>query len=417
MSEHRIIAFVMAGGQGSRLYPLTAPRSKPAVPFGTRYRIVDFVLSNLINSKIFTVYLLVQYRSQSLIEHVRKAWQISHILPEQFVTVVPPQMRSGTEWFQGTADAVYQNLPLIEEHQPDLVVVFGADHIYRMDVRQMVDFHCERNADVTVSALPVPIDQASSFGIIAADTEGRVQGFQEKPVRPAAMPNDPARSYASMGNYLFSTAVLIEALQEARASKETDFGQHVLPRLLKDKRLFAYDFATNAIPGIRSYEEKAYWRDVGTIDAYFDAHRDVLGRQPGLEVFNPQWPIYSSNYQGPVAKIIRGDIENSLLGAASIVDGGRVINSIVRRESVIEPGAEVEDCIIMDYVHIGSGARLRRAIVDRHNVIEASTRIGYDLDADRDRYHVTESDIVVVPRGRATYYARDTRVAGPGYEE
>jgi glucose-1-phosphate adenylyltransferase len=417
MDENRIIAFVMAGGQGSRLHPLTAPRSKPAVPFGARYRIVDFVLSNLINSKIFTVYLLVQYKSQSLIEHVRKAWQISHILPEQFVTVVPPQMHAGPEWFQGTADAVYQNLRLIEDHQPDLVAVFGADHIYRMDVRQMVHFHLERNADASIAALPVPREIASSFGVIAADAGGRIREFQEKPERPAAMPNDPSRSYASMGNYLFNAGVLLEALHEAHSHKETDFGQHVLPRLLGNRRLFAYDFSTNLIPGMNPYEESAYWRDVGTIDAYFDAHRDVLGRKPNFDVFNPYWPIYSSNYQGPVAKIIDGDIENSLLGAASVVDGARISNSILRRESVIEPDAELEDCIIMDYVRVRSGARLRRVIVDRHNIIAPGAQIGHDADADRNSYHVSRSGIVVIPRGRIADYARGNRAAGPAYKE
>lgn len=417
MEEKRIIAFVMAGGQGSRLHPLTAPRSKPAVPFGARYRIVDFVLSNLINSKIFTVYLLVQYKSQSLIEHVRKAWQISHILPEQFVTVVPPQMHAGPEWFQGTADAVYQNLRLIEDHQADLVAVFGADHIYRMDVRQMVQFHLERNADISVAALPVPVEQASSFGVIAADADGRVRGFQEKPQRPAAMPNDPARSYASMGNYLFDAGVLLDALHEAHSRKETDFGQHVLPRLLGSRRLFAYDFSTNRVPGLNPYEEPAYWRDVGSIDAYYAAHADVLGRRPAFDVFNPQWPIFSSNYQGPVARIIDGEIRNSLVGAASIVDGARIRNSILRRESVIEPDVEIEDCIIMDYVRIRRGSRLRRVIVDRHNIIGPGASIGHDRGADAAAYHVSAAGVVVIPRGRITDYARGNRAAGPAYEE
>jgi glucose-1-phosphate adenylyltransferase len=286
----------MAGGQGSRLQPLTAARSKPSVPFGSRYRIVDFVLSNLINSQIRTIYLLVQYKSQSLIEHVRKAWTISPLLQDQFVTVVPPQMRVGESWFQGTADAVNQNINLLEEHGPDFVVVFGADHIYRMDVSQMVDFHKERDADVSIAALPVPLDEAKSFGVIAADAEGRIQGFQEKPAKPQPMPDDPSSAHASMGNYVFSTKVLIDALQEAQRAGETDFGNHVLPRLLAaGQRLFAYDFANNVIPGIKPYERRVYWRDVGGIDAYFNAHKDVLGAEPVFDAFNPDWPIYSSN--------------------------------------------------------------------------------------------------------------------------
>ena len=311
MKPDRIIAFVMAGGQGSRLQPLTTARSKPSVPFGARYRIVDFVLSNLVNSSINTIYLLVQYKSQSLIEHVRKSWTISPLLQQQFVTVVPPQMRVSENWFQGTADAVHQNINLIEEQAPDLVAVFGADHIYRMDIQQMVDFHKANQADVSIAALPVPLRDARGFGVIATGPDGRIQAFQEKPANPAAMPGDPNHAFASMGNYIFKTDVLIEALEEARRNGETDFGGHVLPRLLRSHRLFAYDFATNVIPGIKPYEQQVYWRDVGNIDAYFDAHKDVLGAEPVFDMFNPQWPIYSSGYQGPVARVLGGELRNS----------------------------------------------------------------------------------------------------------
>lgn len=414
----KVIAFVLAGGQGSRLYPLTSERCKPAVPFGARYRIIDFALSNLINSGVRAVYLLVQYKAQSLIEHVRKAWQISPLLPDQFVTVVPPQMDGQSQVFRGTSDAVYQSLRLIKLYRPDLVVVFGADHIYRMDVSQMILYHREHNADVTVSALPVPLAQASNFGVIAADTDGRIQEFQEKPAQPRPMPNDPTRAYASMGNYIFDARVLVQALMEAHEAGETDFGAHVLPRLLGTHRLFAYDFTTNDVPGLRPYEERGYWRDVGTIDAYFDCHKDVMGEDPRFDAFNPQWPIYSSNYQGPVARILGGDIDNSLFGAASMVcRGARVHNSIIRREAVVEKGAELEDCIIMDYARIGAGSKLRRVIVDRHNHIEPGTVIGYDADEDRKRYHVTPGGVVVIPRGDVCYYARNTRGQGPGYME
>lgn len=414
----KVVAFVMAGGQGSRLYPLTAERSKPAVPFGARYRIIDCVLSNLINSDIRAIYLLVQYKAQSLIEHVRKAWEISPLLPDQFVTVVPPQMDEHSRAFHGTADAVYQSLRLIKLHRPDLVAVFGADHIYRMDVRQMIWFHREHFADVTISALPVPLAEASSFGVIAADSDGRIQEFQEKPAQPRPMPGDPTRAYASMGNYVFDARVLVQALVEARELGETDFGAHVLPRLLRTRRLYAYDFTKNEIRGLKPYEERGYWRDVGTIDAYFDCHKDVLGDDPRFDAFNPQWPIYSSNYQGPVARILGGEIDNSLFGAASIVcRGTRVFNSILRRETVVETGAELEDCIVMDYARIGAGAKLRRVIVDRHNHIEPGAVIGYDAEADRRRYHVTPGGVVVIPRGDVCYFARDSRGQGPGYAE
>ncbi len=414
MPTKRIIAFVMAGGQGSRLQPLTSARSKPSVPFGSRYRIVDFVLSNLVNSQIQTIYLLVQYKSQSLIEHVRKAWTISPLLQQQFVTVVPPQMIAD-RWFQGTADAVHQNLALIEEHRPDLVAVFGADHIYRMDISQMVDFHQERRADVTIAALPVPLKDAQGFGVIAAGADGRIEAFEEKPARPTPMPGDPASAFASMGNYIFDAKVLVDALEEAQRLGETDFGGHVLPRLLRTHRLFAYDFANNVVPGINDYEQRVYWRDVGTIDAYFDAHKDVLGAEPTFDMFNPQWPIYSSGYQGPVAKVLGGELRNSLLGAATVVhEGARLRNSIIRREAVIEEDVELDECIIMDYVRIGRGARLRRVIVDRHNVIEAGDVIGYDPEADAKRFTVTEGGITVIPGGRVSFFARATSAEGRG---
>jgi glucose-1-phosphate adenylyltransferase len=419
MSADRIIAFVMAGGQGSRLQPLTSARSKPSVPFGSRYRIVDFVLSNLINSQIRTIYLLVQYKSQSLIEHVRKAWTISPLLQDQFVTVVPPQMRTGSNWFQGTADAVNQNINLLEEHAPDLVVVFGADHIYRMDIRQMIDFHKEREADATIAALPVPLEEAKSFGVIVADEDGRISGFQEKPVNPSPMPGDPNSAFASMGNYVFDTKVLLNALYDSQQAGETDFGQHVLPRLLAGgKRLFSYDFATNEIPNIKPYEARVYWRDVGGIDAYFNAHKDVLGAEPVFDAFNPEWPIYSSNYQGPVARVLGGQVTNSLLGAATVIhENTRISNSIIRREAVIEEDVELEDCIIMDYVRVCRGARLRRVIVDRHNIIDPGTVIGYDPDADKQRFNVSPGGVTVVPSGLVGFFARDTRGTGRGYSE
>lgn len=413
----KIVAFVMAGGEGRRLRPLTSERSKPAVPFGGRYRLVDFVLSNLINSDIRSIYLLVQYKSQTLIEHVRKGWNISPMLPDQFVTVVPPQMQEGGDWFQGTADAVYQSINLLAMHRPDLVAVFGADHIYRMDVRQMVRFHHDMQADITVAALPVPVSQTRSFGIIESDTDGRILGFEEKPLKGKAIPHDPQHAYASMGNYIFNADVLRDVLDSSHHLGETDFGHEVLPRLLKNYRLYAYDYTDNQIPGVKPYEELAYWRDVGTLDAYFDAHKDVLGSQPRFDAFNPQWPIFSSHYQGPVARVYHSMLDNCLLGAAAVVDHARIRNSIIRREAVIEADAELDECIIMDYVRISRGAKLRRVIVDRHNIIKPNDRIGYDREADAARYTVTPGGVVVIPKGDAGYFARDSRGSGLGYLE
>ena len=416
--REKVMAFVMAGGEGSRLRPLTTGRCKPAVPFGSRYRIVDFVLSNLVNSNIRSIYLLVQYKPQSLIEHIRKAWTISALFSDQFVTVVPPQMTKENALFGGTADAVYQSLNLMDRHRPDLVAVFGADHIYRMDVRQMVRFHCESQADATVAALPVPLDQASGFGVIETGADGCIRGFQEKPANPRPMPSDPRRAYASMGNYLFNADFLRAVLEDAHQRGETDFGQHVLPRLTDTNRIFAYDFATNEVPGAKPYEERGYWRDVGTLDAYFEAHQDVLGLEPRFDAFNPQWPIYSSHYQGPTARVVQGNLDNVLLGAATIVHGAQVRNSILRREVVVEPGAVIEDCVIMDYARIGAGAKLRHAIIDRHNVIAPGAQIGYDLARDREAgYHITEGGMVVVPLGDVRYFSRGENRIGGGYSE
>ena len=417
-SAGKVIAFIMAGGEGNRLKPLTSERCKPAVPFGARYRIVDFVLSNFINSNINSVYLLVQYKAQSLIEHIRKAWVVSPLRPDQFITVVPPEMSTDSQSFKGTADSVYQSLRLIESHKPDIVAVFGADHIYRMDVSQMVWSHRDRKADVSIAALPVPLEDAKGFGVISTDEDGRIVEFQEKPANPKPIPSNPDMAFASMGNYLFNTEVLVEALLEAKKRGETDFGNDVLPRLLATHRLFAYDFTRNKVPGMKPYEEVGYWRDVGTIDAYFEAQRDVLGEQPRFDAFNPQWPIYSSNYQGPVARILGGAIDNSLFGAASLVyKNTKIKNCIIRREAVIEEDVELEDCIIMDYVRIGKGSRLKKVIVERHNRVEPGTVLGFDAEKDRENYQVTPKGVVVIPRGPVDFFARDSRGRGPGYAE
>ncbi len=397
--QPKILAFVLAGGKGERLFPLTAFRSKPSVPFGGRYRIADFVLSNLINSQIYSIYLLVQYKSQSLIEHVRRNWVLSPVIKDHFVAVVPPQMRMGPEWFQGTADAVFQNMTIIKEHNPGLVAVFGADHIYRMDIRQMVNFHLEKDALVTVAARPVPIEQASAFGVIMSDSENRIVGFQEKPRKPLPMPNDPGRAYVSMGNYIFNRDVLLDALARAQRKKQHDFGAHVIPDLVASERVFAYDFGTNVIPGIKSYEEKGYWRDVGTISAFFEAQMNMLGDSPLFELDNSEWPIHPSNYEGPSSKILRGTIRNSIIAEGTVIHKARISNSVIRSGVVIENDVSVEDCIIMDQSVLKKGCRLRKVIVDKYNVIKEGESLGFDPDKDHLSCHIDPSGIAILPRG------------------
>jgi len=403
MRHPKVLAMIMAGGQGKRLFPLTFERSKPSVPFGGRYRIVDFVLSNFINSSIFSIYLLVQYKSQSLIEYVRENWVLSAIMHNHFVTVVPPQMRYGPDWFQGTADSVFQNLNLLRQHKPALVAVFGADHIYRMDIRQMIDFHLSSNADVTIAARPVPISDARTFGILETDVDGMIKGFEEKPEDPTPMPSNPDAALGSMGNYIFNADILKEALIEAQRKEEHDFGSNVMPNLLKSgKRLFAYDFTTNQISGVRQYEEQGYWRDVGSIKPFWDAHQDMLGEEPLFEIHNDLWPVRPPRNELPAAKILGGEISNSIIAEGVIIKNARIINSFIRRGTVIEEGAEVRDSIIMDHVVVGKGASLNKTIVDSYNVIEEGVSIGEGSKEPYWRAYTDPSGITVIASEKRT---------------
>ena len=397
MARPRVLALILAGGKGERLYPLTRERGKPAVPFGGKYRIADFVLSNFVNSGIYALYVLVQYKAQSLIDHVRNAWRLGG-LPDQFVLIVPPQMRWGETWYQGTADAVYQNLNLLLDFAPDLVAIFGADHIYRMDIGQMLAFHQAQRADVTVAALPVPVERASGFGVMVTEPDGRLVGFEEKPASPPPMPGDPSRALASMGNYLFTREALVDALlEDARRSTNHDFGRTILPELVPHARVYAYNFLENAVPGIQSHEEVGYWRDVGTIETYWQAHMDLLGRTPKLDLANPQWPIHTAAYRGPSARVIVGTIEDSLLGEGCIVDDAVIRRSILGRGVRVLAGAEVEESVVMDHTTIGAGARLRRVIADRFNLIPDGARIG--LEPAEPRQGPADPGITVLPRG------------------
>ncbi|HEV8711426.1 MAG TPA: glucose-1-phosphate adenylyltransferase [Candidatus Binatia bacterium] len=402
MRQPRILGMILAGGRGDRLFPLTKARSKPAVPFAGKHRIIDFVLSNFINSAIYAVYVLVQYKSQSLIEHLRSTWgwRIGGGLTGTFITVVPPQQRWGESWYEGTADAVYQNLNLIRDFRPTLVAVFGADHIYRMDLNQMVAFHLESNAEITVAALPVPIAEASSFGVIEVDTSQRIVGFEEKPKNPKAMPNDPARAYSSMGNYLFNVELLMESLlEDSRRSTEHDFGRTIIPELFPRQRVFAYNFLQNDIPGVKPYEEKGYWRDVGTLRAYWEAHMDLLGSAPAFDLQNNQWPIFGSVHDGPPARFVDGEVRDSLIGDGCRIEGGRVVRSVLGRGVRISQGAEIVESVIMDYAEIGAGVKLRDVIVDRFNVIPAGSKIGAGADGEEQRFFRDPSGLIVLERG------------------
>jgi glucose-1-phosphate adenylyltransferase len=397
-----VLAIIMAGGKGERLMPLTEQRSKPAVPFGGKYRIVDFVLSNFLNSGIMAMYVLVQYRSQSLIEHLRRAWRVGGRIQQNFITVVPPQMKARGGWYEGTADAVYHNLNLIRDFAPDLVAVFGADHIYRMDSNQMISFHVEQRAEVTVAALPVPLHAASGFGIIEANRDGRVTGFEEKPKRPKPMPRDPDHAYSSMGNYLFDTDLLAKVLEEDAAQSGThDFGRNVIPSLLKGHRVMAYNFCDNIVPGTKPYEEQGYWRDVGTLDAYWQAHMDMLGSTPLFDLRNQEWPILTETFDGPTASFARATIEDSLVGQGSLVTDANIRRSVIGRNVHIEHGAEIDECVILDGARIGSKARLRRVIADRYHVIPQSAEIGLVPATDRKQYQTTKSGLVILPRGQS----------------
>ncbi len=402
MKGNRVLAIIMAGGKGERLMPLTEQRSKPAVPFGGKYRITDFVLSNFLNSGIMAMYVLVQYRSQSLIEHLRRAWRIGGRIKQHFITVVPPQMKARGGWYEGTADAVYHNLNLIRDFAPDLVAVFGADHIYRMDINQMIQFHRQNNAEVSVAALPVPLHAAAGFGIIDTDRDGRVTGFEEKPKKPKPMIQDPDHAYSSMGNYIFDADLLIKVLEEDAATPGShDFGRDIIPNLIKHHRVVAYNFRDNIVPGIKPYEEPGYWRDVGTLEAYWQAHMDMLGPAPLLDLRNDEWPILSDTFDGPTASFARATIEDSMVGQGSLITDAKIRRSVIGRNVHIEHGAEIDECIILDGARIGSKARLRRVIADRFNIIPEAAEIGIVPDADRKLYKVTKSGLVILPRGQS----------------
>src|SRR5262245_17132445 len=400
----RVLGIVLAGGKGTRLYPLTKERAKPAVPFGGKYRIVDFVLSNFINSGLYSVYVLTQFKSQSLLQHLSEGWQFGGILKDHFIIPVPAQMRSADEtWYQGTADALYQNVNLIEQSDPHLVAIFGADHIYRMNIASMLEYHEQKRAEITVAAIPVDRRHATEFGVIETTRDGRIVGFHEKRSDAPTIPDRPDQIYASMGNYVFSTRALLRELyaDAAREDSSHDFGRDILPALVNRVEMFAYDFQTNQIPG-EAPGAPAYWRDVGTLDAYYEAQMDLRAVSPSLTLYNLEWPLRTAGYADPPAKFTfddddrRGHAVDSIVSGGCILSGGMVRNSVLGRWVRVHSGAVVEDCVILDNCDIGRRARIRRAILDKNVRIPEGAALGFGLEQDKKFHHVTSTGIVVV---------------------
>jgi glucose-1-phosphate adenylyltransferase len=404
-AEPRILVMILAGGEGKRLLPLTNDRAKPAVPFGGSYRLIDFVLSNFANAGYLKIVVLTQYKSHSLDRHVSQTWRFSTLLGN-YVTPVPAQMRRGPYWFLGSADAIYQNFNLIGDERPDHVCVFGADHIYRMDPRQMVEQHVESGAGVTVAAIPVAREQAYEFGVIEAEENGRIVRFHEKSKDPPTMPGDDTRCLASMGNYVFEARTLIDVVTPAgKDQQRTDIGGDVIPALTAAGVSRLYDFSQNEVPG-QSDHERGYWRDVGSIDAYYEANMDLIEPVPEFNLYNDAWPVLTNLLSLPPAKVTRGAagepsfVEGSLLCQGSIVSGAHVERSIVGPGAYVDHGARVVDSILFPGVRVGEGAELVRCVVDKSNVVPPGYRIGVDPEEDAARFTVSEGGVAAVAKGQ-----------------
>ncbi len=409
LARRNVLTMILAGGMGERLFPLTRDRAKPAVPFGGRYRIIDFAINNFINSGFFKIKVLTQFKSNSLIEHITRTWRL---VPEigQYVDVVPAQMRKGPFWFRGTADAVFQNLELIFDEEPEYVCVFGGDHIYKMDVNQMLQEHIANDADLTIATIPVPVEEAHQFGVVEVDSDFRVSGFVEKPKEGAlTIPGRPDTILASMGNYIFKANVMIDVLQKnSLRNAGIDFGKEVIPQMYPKMKVYAYDFAKNVIPGEDAIN-RGYWRDVGTIDSYFAAALDLVAVTPMFNLYNQLWPMVSAPMHQPPAKFVFADKESQRIGIATdslvsdgcILSGGTINRCVLHPRVRVNSYADVDESILMDGVEVGRHSKIRRTIIDKGVKLPPGTIIGYDLEQDRARFTVTDSGIVVVPKGAA----------------
>lgn len=402
------LVMILAGGEGKRLYPLTRDRAKPAVPFGGRYRIIDFVINNFINSGFYKIKILTQYKSDSLNQHIARSWPVSPILG-QYIDLVPAQMRTDGNWYQGTADAVFQNITHIHDENPKHVCVFGGDHIYRMDVSQMMRFHKANNADLTISAIPIPIEEASEFGIIEVDENWKLTGFQEKPqTTPKSIPNRPDMCLASMGNYIFETDVLIDEVQEDAKNPNSnhDFGKNIIPKMLEEgKKVYVYDYSQNEYTGMTE-AERGYWRDVGSIDSYWQANMDLLDYCPELNLYSTDWPLRTYNYNFPPAKFIweEGDrvgmATNSMVSEGCIISGGSISRCVLSPMVRINSFSNVTDSILMENVNVGRYCEIKKAIIDKNVEIPPYTKIGINPEEDKARgFLVSAGGVTVVPKG------------------
>lgn len=397
-NSRKTLTFILAGGQGERLYPLTRDRSKPAVHFGGTYRIIDFPLSNCLNSDMRKIIVLTQYKSLSLERHISTAWNLFHRELGAFIDVVPPQQRITEDWYRGTADAIFQNIYIIEMEKPEYVMILSGDHIYKMDYNKMLHFHIENNADLTIAAIETPLEEAKRFGVLEVDESQRLIGFAEKPENPRPIPGKTDRSFVSMGLYIFKTEKLVTYLsQDHKLEGSNDFGKDVIPRVFPTDRVFTYDYVKNE-------GSRAYWRDIGTIKSYYEANMELLTETPPIDLYERGWIIRTYMEQFPPAKILceeaasNTDIVNSIVSNGSTINGGSVQNSVLSPGVKVHGNAVIENSILMHGVTIGKNAKIRNAIIDKRIKIPDGEQIGYDLKKDRKRFTVTEEDIVVVPK-------------------
>ena len=401
VSKPRVLGIVMAGGEGKRLWPLTADRAKPAVPFGGNFRLIDFVLSNLVNAGYLRICVLTQYKSHSLDRHITTTWRMSQLIGN-YITPVPAQQRLGPRWYTGSADAIFQSLNLVYDDNPDYVVVFGADHVYRMDPSQMVADHIANGAECTVAGIRVPRHEATAFGVIQTAADGlSIDSFLEKPADPPAVPDDPDVAYASMGNYVFTTSALIEALKKDAADEDSvhDMGGNIIPYFVDRGTTKVYDFARNQVAGSTD-RDQGYWRDVGTLDAYHDAHMDLVSVHPIFNLYNRYWPILSMPTGLAPAKFVEnGTALDSMVGPGTIISGGTVKRSVISEDVRVEAGSHIEGSVLLPGVRVGRNAMVRNAILDKNVVVPDGAQVGVDISIDRERYTVSPGGITVVGKG------------------